>query len=140
MTINELEALTVAELRKKATELKVKGGSDLRKNELIMAILEKVGKEKGHIFVEGILEVLNSGSHGILRNRTLHPGENDVYVSGSQIKRLNLKKGDLITGLARLPKDKERYLSLLRVEKVNDADPEKAVVGRDRRAASTAPA
>lgn len=126
MKISELEAQTVAALRKIAKDKGLKGVAELRKNELIMAILEKEGKDKGHIQVEGILEVMNTGSHGILRNKRLLPSESDVYVSGSQIKRLNLRTGDFITGLARPPKERERYLSLLRVEGVNEKDPESA--------------
>lgn len=126
MKISELEALTVAELRKIAKDSKVEDMYELRKDELIMQILEQEGKAKGHIPVDGILEVVNAGSHGILRGETLHPRENDVYISGSQIKRFNLKTGDMINGLARPPKDRERYLSLLRVESVNGNDPEKA--------------
>lgn len=125
MKIADLEKLTVAELRKKADELGLENVSELRKEELIIAILEKAG-QSGRIQVEGVLDVLNSGSHGILRNEKLHPSETDVYVSGSQIKRFNLRSGDFITGLARSPKDKERYLSLLRVNKVNDKAAEKA--------------
>lgn len=126
MKISDLESLTVAELRKLAKEKSLKGFAELKKGELIMAILEKEGKDKGHIQVEGILEVMNSGSHGIMRNMKLLPGESDVYVSGSQIKRLNLRTGDFLAGLARPPKERERYLSLLRVETVNGNDPEGA--------------
>jgi len=125
MKVAELEKLTIAELREKAEKLKLNNFAELRKAELIMAILEKTG-ESGKLSVEGILEILNSGSHGILRNEKLHPGDTDVYVSGSQIKRFNLRPGDMISGYARPPKDKERYLSLLRVEKVNGKAAEKA--------------
>lgn len=126
MKVSELEALTVAELRKMGKEKGVTGVAELRKNELIMAILEKEGMNNGHISVEGILEIMNSGSHGILRGLRLHPSDSDVYVSGSQIKRLNLRNGDFVVGLARPPKDRERYLSMLRIESVNGEDPDKA--------------
>jgi transcription termination factor Rho len=69
---------------------------------------------------------MNAGSHGVLRGPKLHPSDSDVYISGSQIKRFNLRTGDFVKGLARPPKDRERYLSLLRVESINGNDPDKA--------------
>lgn len=55
------------------------------------------------------------------------PADNDVYVSGSQIKRFNLRQGDFISGQARPPKEGERYLSLLKIEAINGTSPEKAI-------------
>jgi len=61
---------------------------------------------------------MNDGTHGVLRTEGVLPGNNDIYISGSQIRKFNLKTGDLVGGPARLPKDKEKYLSLLRVDTV----------------------
>jgi len=61
---------------------------------------------------------MNDGTHGILRTEGVLPSDNDVYISGSQIKKFNLRMGDIVAGPARLPKDKEKYLSLLRVDTV----------------------
>jgi len=61
---------------------------------------------------------MKDGSHGILRTEDLLPSDNDVYISGSQIQKFSLRTGDQIAGYARLPKDKEKYLSLLRVDTV----------------------
>src|SRR3989344_2134918 len=68
-------------------------------------------------FVEGILDIANEGS-GLLR-RSYQGTEKDVYISSSQIRRFNLKNGDMVGGQARRPKDNERFWGLLKVEKVN---------------------
>jgi transcription termination factor Rho len=127
MTLKELDEKTLAELRKMATELKVKTPSDYPKHELIIKILEEQTRKGGNIFTEGVLEIINDGAHGVLRSKKLLPGENDVYVSGSQIKRFNLRQGDFVSGQARPPKEGERYLSMLKIEAINSSPPEKAV-------------
>lgn len=127
VTISELETKTLADLRKYAKELGLKNYAELRKDELILKILEEQTKKGGNIFAEGVLEIKNDGSHGVLRSLKMLPGENDVYISSSQIKRFNLRKGDFISGQARPPKDGEKYLSLLRIEAVNGMDPDKAI-------------
>lgn len=68
-------------------------------------------------FVQGVLDIAQEGS-GLLRPR-FHPSERDVYISPSQIRRFQLRAGDLVGGQARIPKENERYWGLLRVEKVN---------------------
>lgn len=127
VTISELDGKTLADLRKYAKDLGLKNFAELRKSELIIKIIEEQTKKGGNIFAEGVLEIKNDGSHGVLRSLNMLPGDNDVYISSSQIKRFNLRKGDFISGQARPPKDGEKYLSLLRIEAVNGADPEKAL-------------
>jgi len=127
VTISELDTMTLADLRKFAKDLGLKKFAELRKDELITKILEEQTKKGGNIFAEGVLEIKNDGSHGVLRSLKMIPGDNDVYVSSSQMKRFNLKKGDFVSGRARPPKDGEKYLSLLKIEAVNGADPEKAI-------------
>jgi transcription termination factor Rho len=73
----------------------------------------------------GILEIVDDG-YGFLRGESLLPGQNDVYVSQSQIRRFGLRTGDYVTGQVRPPKDSEKYYGLLRVETVNGVDPEVA--------------
>ncbi len=68
--------------------------------------------------VSGFLDIMNEG-HGFLRPKFI-PGEGDIYISQSQIRKFSLREGDEVSGVARLPKDNERYLGLLKVEKVND--------------------
>ncbi len=127
LTISELYTKTLADLRKLAKALKLENVSELKKEELIIKILEEQTKKGGNIFAEGVLEIKNDGSHGVLRSLKMLPSESDVYVSSSQIKRFNLRPGDFVSGQARPPKDGEKYLSLLRIEAVNGSDPEKAI-------------
>jgi transcription termination factor Rho len=73
----------------------------------------------------GILEIVDDG-YGFLRGESLLPGNNDVYVSQSQIRRFGLRTGDYVRGQVRPPKDSEKYYGLLRVDDVNGVDPETA--------------
>jgi transcription termination factor Rho len=75
------------------------------------------------MFSEGILEIMNEG-FGFLRTSGYLPGENDIYISPSQIRRFNLSVGDLVSGQVRPPKEGERYYALLKIEAVNHEDPE----------------
>lgn len=127
MSVKELEEKTLADLRKLAVEVEVESPTEYPKKELIIKILEQQTKSGGNIFAEGVLEVINDGAHGVLRSTKLLPSENDVYVSGSQIKRFNLRAGDFVSGQARPPKDGERYLSMLKIEAINSESPEGAV-------------
>ncbi len=68
-------------------------------------------------YVEGVLDIANEGS-GLIRPK-FAPSDKDIYISSSQIRRFNLRTGDLVGGQARHPKDNERYWGLLKVEKVN---------------------
>ncbi len=127
MTLKELDEKSIMDLRKIAESLSVRDSANYAKNELIIKILEEQTKRGGNIFAEGVLEIINDGSHGVLRSLKLLPGNNDVYVSGSQIKRFNLRPGDFISGQARAPKEGERYLSMLRIEAINNMSPEAAL-------------
>ena len=118
ISIKELEQQTIADLRATAKKLGMKDYMELPKRDLMLEILKVSSEKDGYIHIEGILDVMNDGSHGILRTDGVLPGENDVYISGSQIKKFGLRSGDVVTGPARLPKDKEKYLSLLRVDTV----------------------
>ena len=117
-SIKEYEQMNLADLRSEAQDLKLENFMELPKRELIIEILKKSTDDEGFVFVEGILEVLKDGSHGLLRTDGLLPGDNDVYISGSQIKKFSLRTGDEVAGPARLPKEKEKFLSLLRVDTV----------------------
>ena len=75
-------------------------------------------------FVMGVLDIAHEGS-GLLRPKNFAPSQNDIYISSSQIRRFNLRVGDLVGGQARRPKENERYWGLLKVEKVNSEDVEK---------------
>ncbi|MFS8131232.1 MAG: transcription termination factor Rho [Candidatus Dojkabacteria bacterium] len=125
-SVMDLESKTLAELRKVAAELNIPSIQEYKKHDLILLIVAEETKRGGNIFAEGFLELIKD-THGVLRSPTMLPGENDVYISGSQIKRFNLRQGDLVSGQARPPKEGERYLSLLKVEVINGLSPDKAI-------------
>lgn len=75
-------------------------------------------------YVEGVLDIANEGS-GLLRPQRFAPSDHDIYISSSQIRRFNLRVGDMIGGQARRPKENERYWGLLKVEKINGEPVEK---------------
>lgn len=127
MDIVELKSKTVSELLKLAEDLDLGATSGLRKQELIYKILEARTEKNGFIFAEGVLEILNEG-YGFLRSPDYNylPGPDDIYVSPSQIKRFDLKKGDSVSGQVRPPKDTEKYFALLKIEAVNFGNPEVA--------------
>ncbi|KUK13800.1 MAG: transcription termination factor Rho [Synergistetes bacterium] len=125
LEFSELSTKTLSELQSIAKEMGVTGYSRLRKQEVIFEILRAKAKNKGLLFGGGILEIVPEGI-GFLRTNGYLPGPSDVYVSASQIKRFNLRTGDIVWGQTRPPKEQEHYYSLLRVEVVNFEDPEKA--------------
>jgi transcription termination factor Rho len=128
MNITELKEKTIDELTKMAKVLSVDGARGLRKQDLIFAILQAQTEKTGLIFGEGVLEILPDG-FGFLRspNYSYLPGPDDIYVSPSQIRRFNLRTGDLVTGQIRPPKESERYFALLKVEAVNHEPPDESI-------------
>ena len=125
MSISQLEALTLDELRELARTHEVTGYTRLKKYDLVMRLLRANAEQQGYIFGGGILEIVQDGI-GFLRSDHLLPGPEDVYVSQSQIRRFGLRTGDLVIGQVRPPKDTEKYHGLLKVEAVNGLDPEEA--------------
>ena len=123
MNITELEVKTREELMGMAKERGLTGLSNLKKEELVLRLLQANAEQQGYSFRGGILEIMNDG-YGFLRQNNLHPNSNDIYVSQSQIRRFVLRTGDIVSGQVRAPKDGEKYHSLLRVETVNNMDPE----------------
>ncbi len=122
LELSELEKKTVEELEELAKSLGVKD-SYSKRQELIVQILTATAESSGLIFDQGVLEILPDG-WGFLRHSNFAPASSDVYVSQSQIKRFGLRTGDKISGQVRPPKDSEKYYSLLRVQAVNDTNPE----------------
>lgn len=123
MNYAELESKPLSQLKILAKKLGADDVKSEEKKSVIKVIMEYVAKKEGYLFTEGLLEVMNDGSHGVLRTDGVLQGEGDVYVSGTQIKKFKLRSGDIISGPARLPKDNEKYRSLLRVDLVWDGDP-----------------
>jgi transcription termination factor Rho len=127
INLNELKKKKPAELLKYATDLNIEGTGGMRKQDLIFALLQAHTENSGAVFSEGVLETLPDG-FGFLRAPDYNylPGPDDIYVSPSQIRRLNLRTGDTVSGQIRPPKDSERYYAMLKVEMVNGEAPERA--------------
>ncbi|HEY49017.1 MAG TPA: transcription termination factor Rho [Dehalococcoidia bacterium] len=125
MNITDLETKTREELLSYAKELGITSVSALKKEDLVMRLLQANAEQQGYSFRGGILEIMGDG-YGFLRQTDLRHDSSDIYVSQSQIRRFSLRTGDMVSGQVRLPKDSEKYHSLLRVETVNNLDPEAA--------------
>ncbi len=125
MNFAELEAKPLSDLHDLAREAEVQSYARLRKNDLIMKLLQQQNEQAGTNYSSGILDIVSDG-FGFLRSDRMLPGADDVYVSQSQIRRFGLRTGDRVTGVVRPPKENERYFSLLRVELINGLDPETA--------------
>jgi transcription termination factor Rho len=123
--IVELESKTMSELQDMARELDVSGYSRMKKHDLMMRLLQAKAESQGLLFGGGILDVVSDGI-GFLRSGDLLPSPEDIYISQSQIRRFGLRAGDTVIGQVRPPKENEKYFGLLRVEAVNNVDPEKA--------------
>jgi len=127
ISISELKAMSAQQLMDTALELGAEDVSNLKKQDIIFLILQKSIDNAGAILGDGTLEILPDG-FGFLRSPdySYQPGPDDIYVSPSQIRKFGLRTGDTITGHVRPPKEGERYFALLKVESINNADPEMA--------------
>jgi transcription termination factor Rho len=127
MTISELKEKNITELTRIARSLELPGASGLRKQDLIFKILQAQSEKEGHIFAEGVLEILPDG-YGFLRSPDYNylPGPDDIYVSPSQIRKFDLKTGDTISGQVRPPHEGEKYFALVKIEAVNFESPDEA--------------
>jgi transcription termination factor Rho len=125
MTIAELKEKNITELSRIARSLEVPGASGLRKQDLIFRILQTQSEKEGHIFAEGVLEILPDG-YGFLRSSDYNylPGPDDIYVSQSQISKFDLKTGDTVSGNVRPPHEGEKYFALVKIEAINFESPE----------------
>jgi transcription termination factor Rho len=127
MTIAELKEKNITELTRIARSLELPGASGLRKQDLIFKILQAQSEKEGHIFAEGVLEILPDG-YGFLRSPDYNylPGPDDIYVSPSQIRKFDLKTGDTVSGQVRPPHEGEKYFALVKIEAVNFESPDEA--------------
>ncbi len=125
MTIAELKEKNITELSRIARSLEISGASGLRKQDLIFRILQTQSEKEGHIFAEGVLEILPDG-YGFLRSPDYNylPGPDDIYVSPSQIRKFDLKTGDTISGNVRPPHEGEKYFALVKIEAINFESPD----------------
>ena len=120
--IADLEALPRERLLELAKEANINNFPSLKKSELIFRLLPSRLNDHYTIVSGGTLALADEG-YGFLRHDGLKAGVNDVYVSQSQIRRFGLRTGDYVTGQIRPPKDSEKFYGLLRVETINDVDP-----------------
>ena len=129
MNFADLKHKKIKELVSMAAALNVEGYTSMTKQELIFAILKEQTEDDGgkQLRGSGVLEILQDG-FGFLRAPDYNylPGPDDIYVSPSQIRRLNLRTGDTIEGEVRSPKDNERYFALIKVDSINLDPPEAA--------------
>ena len=125
--LEELKAKSPTELLAFAETHEIENASAMLKQDMLFAILKKLADDDVTIIGEGVVEVLQDG-FGFLRSPDANylPGPDDIYVSPSQIRRFALRTGDTLEGEIRSPKDGERYFALLKVNKINFEDPEKA--------------
>ena len=127
MDISTIKTKSIAELHEMAEGLNISNYSGLRKQDLIYRIEQNLLDSEVVLRGEGVLEVLPEG-YGFLRSQDWNYlyGPDDIYVSPSQIKRFDLRTGDTVMGQVRPPKEGERYLALLKVERVNGDEPDRA--------------
>jgi transcription termination factor Rho len=125
MNILELESKPLAELRQIAKDFDIQNANRLKKEALILKIRKADAEREGLEIRGGILEIMNEGI-GFLRSERYQIGEGDVYVSQAQLRRYELRSGDLIIGHVRPPRESERHYGLLKVESVNGLDPDEA--------------
>ena len=125
MHLAELKAKSPADLLSFAESLQIENASNLRKQDMMFAILKSLAENEQAIHGEGTLEILPDG-FGFLRSPESNylPGPDDIYVSPSQVRRFGLRTGDTVEGQIRAPKDGERYFALLKVNTINFEPPE----------------
>ncbi len=120
-----LEEKSREELLDLARESGLSGVTGLKKQDIVMRLLQSYAEMQGNVFCSGVLDIMPD-AYGFLRQETLLPSPSDVYVSQSQIRRFGLRTGDTVVGQGRPAKAGEKYYSLLRVEAINDINPEMA--------------
>ena len=126
MNLSELQSLNNDELYKLGKELGVfENGNMPHRREMMNKVLANLSEKNGNLKATGILSILNDG-YGFLRQSGGTASNSDVYVSQSQIRRFSLRTGDEVSGQVRPPKDGERYFGLVRVEEVNNSEPDRS--------------
>jgi transcription termination factor Rho len=124
MNLSELKVKSMPDLMTLAETFNVENASSMRKQELIFSLLQNCSSQNGAIYGDGVLEILPDG-FGFLRSPlcSYMPGPDDIYVSPSQIRRFGLRKGDIVSGQIRPPKEGERYFALLKVNEIGMEPP-----------------
>ena len=125
MNLQNLKNKEPEDLLKQADKLNIENPSSLRKQDLMFAILKKIAQDGETITGNGVIEIIQDG-FGFLRSPESNylPGPDDIYISPSQIKKFSLRTGDSIEGEIRAPKQGERYFALIKVNNINNQDPD----------------
>jgi transcription termination factor Rho len=126
LQLAKLEQLKLTELYKLAKTHQIPQYGQMKKKELIFAILRAQAEKSGLMFMQGVLDILSEG-YGFLRPINYLPSAEDIYISQSQIRRFDLRSGDVVSGKCRPPKENERYFGLLHVDAVNGENPDTAM-------------
>lgn len=125
LQISDLETKKLTDLYKLAKQFQIPGYGQMKKKELIFAILRAQAEQDGFMFMEGVLDILPEG-FGFLRPINYLPSSEDIYIAQKQIRKFDLRTGDLVSGKCRPPKAPERYFGLLQINAVNGENPEDA--------------
>jgi len=126
MGFSELDTMTKEDLVRLAREeYNISAAGNLKRQDLVLSLLQAQAEQDGNSIVTGMLEVGQDG-YGFLKREGVIRGADDIYISQSQVRRFGLLTGDMVMGIARPPKEGEKYQSLLRIELVNGVDPELA--------------
>lgn len=133
MLLKELKQKKLSELYEIAKQMNIEGYENLKKEELIRKIIENTTTEEGLVFKEGLLDIIPEGGYGFLRlpSQNFQQSPEDIYVSPVIIKKYRLKEGDMITGFVKVPKENEKYHSLVKIETVNDVEVDKIAERKD---------
>ena len=125
MKLSELKKSSPAKLLEIAQSMGIENISRAKKQTLIFSILKAKAEANEEVVGDGVLDVIQDG-YGFLRSPddSYVSGPDDIYVSPNQIRRFNLSTGDFVSGNIRAPKKGEKYLALVKVDEVNDEDPD----------------
>jgi len=125
MKLSELKKSSPAKLLELAQSMGIENISRAKKQTLIFSILKAKAEANEEVVGDGVLDVIQDG-YGFLRSPddSYVSGPDDIYVSPNQIRRFNLSTGDFVSGNIRAPKKGEKYLALVKVDEVNDEDPD----------------
>jgi len=125
MKLSELKKSSPAKLLELAESMGIENISRAKKQTLIFSILKAKAEANEEVVGDGVLDVIQDG-YGFLRSPddSYVSGPDDIYVSPNQIRRFNLSTGDFVSGNIRAPKKGEKYLALVKVDEVNEEDPD----------------
>jgi transcription termination factor Rho len=126
LSADQLGEMSKAELNELAKTFEIENPTKIKKDDLVAQILAIQAQRSGLEKANGVLDILPEG-YGFLRREGYLVGNDDIYISQSQIRRFELRRGDLVAGQVRRPKENEKYYGIVKVETVNGYSPESIV-------------